>query len=130
MKEVRGREAARALIPVILRADYSSLLAPVAMATATQTAVLPGADAVKGYSGVVTLEAVLRVVSQGPWTPANSNGLEAALLLQLQFHRDDYPDPLQSLVQSPKIVTVLPRGPAARRLLAAQVRRLLTHLVS
>jgi hypothetical protein len=103
-------------------------VAPVAVAATATAAAVPGADAVKSYVGNVTVEALLQVVSQGPWTPANSNGLEVALLLQLQFHRDDYPDPLQSMVYSPKIVSVVPRGPAARRLMAAQVRRRLNVL--
>lgn len=83
--------------------------------------VVPGADAVKGLADTVIVEAVLQVVSAGPWTPANTNGLEAALLLQLHFHRDDYPDSLQNLVHAVKIVNTVPRGPSARRLLALQV---------
>ena len=78
---------------------------------------MPGAAAVKNRSGDVTLEAVLQVVSPGLWTPANSNGFQSALLLQLHFQRDDTPEPLQDLVHTATIVSAVPRGPAARRLL-------------
>lgn len=57
------------------------------------------------------------MVSPGLWTPANSNGFQAALLLQLHYYRDYKPEPLQDLVHTATIVSAVPRGPAARRLL-------------
>ena len=78
-----------------------------------------GATAVMNSSGDVTLEAVLQVVSAGLWAPINSSVLQSALLLQLELHRD--PEPLQGLVHSASIVSAVPRGPAARRLLDHQV---------
>lgn len=104
---------------LLVRADDSAVT--LAAAAAPEPAV-PGAAAVRDSSGDATLEAVLQVVSAGLWTPANSNGFQAALLVQLHFHRDDDPEPLQDLVHTATIVSAVPRGPAARRLLNHQVR--------
>lgn len=87
-----------------------------------QAAPVAGIEAARDPNGILTLKTALTVLGPGSWTPAASNSLEAAMLLQLQSHQDDYPDSLQMYVQSVDVIYTAARNKDARQLLNSQVK--------
>ena len=57
----------------------------------------------------------------GQWTPATSNSFSQLALLQLRAFMDNYQESLSASLQNATVDSVMPLGPANRRLLQ-QVR--------